>query len=259
VTRSRFEIDGDVALVTGASSGIGQAIAERFAAAGVDVVICSRERDHVAPVAESIEEASASEALAIECDVTDRDAVEALVEAAVEEFGALDVLVNNAGGSFVANFEDVSPNGWRTIVDVNLTGAYHCTQAAADALKEGGGSVVNLSSVAGRDGAPGMTPYAAAKAGVEALTTSLAQEWAAEDVRVNAIAPGFVATPGVASQLGIDPGEIDREVVDRRIATSEEIAAIAHFLASRGASFVTGETIPARGAPEPVSFPEAES
>lgn len=259
MTEPRFEIDGDVALVTGGSSGIGEAIAERFAAAGVDVVVCSREQDHVDPVAESIEETTASEALAVECDVTDRDAVEAMIDATVAEFGGLDVLVNNAGGSFVANFEDVSPNGWRTIVDVNLTGTYHCTQAAADALKDGGGSVVNLSSVAGREGAPTMTPYAAAKAGVEALTRSLAQEWAPAGVRVNAIAAGFVATPGIAQQLGIDPGAIDREVVDRRIATSEEIAAIAHFLASRGASFVTGETLTARGAPEPISFPEAQS
>jgi len=256
VSTDQFSIDGDTAIVTGSSSGIGEAIAERFAADGTDVVVCSREMDNVEPVAESIDAEQPGDALAVECDVTDRDAVAALVGATVEEFGGVDVLVNNAGASFMANFDDISENGWSTIVDINLTGTVNCIQEAADALKDGGGSVVNFSSVAGQQGAPYMSHYAAAKAGVENLTTTLAFEWADDDVRINCIAPGFVATPGVASQMGVTGEDIDRDDVDRRIGTSEEIADVAQFLASPAASYLTGETITARGVPDIMETPE---
>ncbi len=249
----RFSVSG-TAVVTGASSGIGRAIAERFAADGADVVVCSREQANVDPVAEGIREDGGS-ALAVECDVTDRDAVDALVEATVEEFGGLDVLVNNAGASFVAGFEDISPNGWDTILDVNLGGTYHCTQAAADHLKDGGGAVVNVASVAGQEGAPYMSHYAAAKAAIINLTRTLAAEWASEDVRVNCIAPGFVATPGLESQMGVSADDIDREDVDRRIGVSGEIADVARFLASPAASFVVGETVTAGGVPQGEEVP----
>ena len=257
MTTGQFHISGDVAIVTGASSGIGEAIAKRFAEDGVDVVICSREADNVEPVAEAIEDSDRpGDALAVECDVTDRDAVDALVEATVEAFGGLDVLVNNAGASFMANFDDITPNGWKTIVDINLTGTYHCTSAAAEELADGGGSVINLSSVAGQQGAPYMSHYAAAKAGVENLTKTLAFEWASDGVRVNCIAPGFVATPGVEQQMGVSAEEIDREEVDRRIGTSEEIATIAQFLASPASSYVVGETITAAGVPDIMESPD---
>jgi len=255
VSTDQFSVDGQTAIVTGSSSGIGRAIAERFAADGADVVVCSREQDNVDPVAEDIE-AEGGSALAVECDVTDRDAVEALVEATVEEFGGVDILVNNAGASFMANFDDISENGWETIVEINLSGTVNCTQVAGEHLKEGGGTVINFSSVAGQQGAPYMSHYAAAKAGIENLTTTLAFEWADDDVRVNCIAPGFVATPGVASQMGVTADELDREDVDRRIGTSEEIADVAQFLASRASSYLTGETITARGVPDIMESPE---
>ncbi|MEM4782545.1 MAG: SDR family NAD(P)-dependent oxidoreductase [Halalkalicoccus sp.] len=251
----RFGVDGQVAVVTGASSGIGRAIAERFAAGGARVVVCSREQGNVDPVAEGIEEAG-GEALAVECDVTDRGAVEGLIEATVEEYGGLDCLVNNAGASFMAGFDDISENGWRTIVNINLHGTYHCTQAAAEHLKDGGGTVINLSSVAGQRGSPYMSHYGAAKAGVINFTTTLAAEWAADDVRVNCIAPGFVATPGVESQMGVSAENIDRDEVDRRIGLSAEIADIAQFLASPASSYVVGETITAGGVPRVEDVPE---
>ncbi|AFO57252.1 MULTISPECIES: SDR family NAD(P)-dependent oxidoreductase [unclassified Natrinema] len=251
MSTDQFSVDGDVALVTGSSSGIGKSIAERFAADGVDVVVCSREQDNVDPVAEAINEGdSPGEALAVECDVTDRDAVEALVEATVETFGGLDVLVNNAGASFMADFDDISPNGWKTIMDINVNGTYHCTHAAAEPLKDGGGSVINLASVAGQRGSPLMSPYGAAKAAVINLTTTLSYEWADDDVRVNCIAPGFVATPGVESQMGVSADTIDREEVARRIGTVEEIADVTQFLASPASSYVVGETITVQGVPQ---------
>jgi 3-oxoacyl-[acyl-carrier protein] reductase len=253
----RFGVEGQTAIVTGASSGIGREIAEQFAAGGADVVVCSREQGNVDPVAESITASDRpGEALPIECDVTDREAVEALVAATVEEFGGLDTLVNNAGASFMATFDDISENGWKTIVDINLHGTYHCTQAAGESLADGGGTVINLASVAGQQGAPYMSHYAAAKAGVINLTTTLAHEWAGDGVRVNCIAPGFVATPGIESQMGISADEVDRSTVERRMGLSEEIADIAQFLASPASSFVVGETLTAAGVPDIMESPE---
>jgi 3-oxoacyl-[acyl-carrier protein] reductase len=256
VTVEQFSVDGQTAIVTGASSGIGRAVAERFAADGANVVVCSREQGNVDPVAEGIDDAHGERALAVECDVTDRDAVEALVEATVEEFGGVDCLVNNAGASFMASFDDISENGWQTIVDINLTGTYNCTQAAGEHLKDGGGTVINLSSVAGQKGSPYMSHYGAAKAAVINLTTTLANEWAGEDVRVNCIAPGFVATPGVESQMGVSADDVDREAVERRIGTSEEIADLAQFLASPASSYIVGETVTAAGVPDVMESPE---
>jgi len=267
----RFSLADSTAVITGASSGIGRAIAEEFAADGADVVVCSREQGNVDPVAEAINEIAESaggddgedtrdtghgRCLAVECDVTDRDAVDALVEATVDEFGGLDVLVNNAGASFMAPFEDISANGWETIVDINLHGTFHCTQAAGDHLADGGGAVVNLASVAGQRAAQYMSHYGAAKAGVINLTETLALEWAERDVRVNCIAPGFVATPGVEQQMGVSADEVDRGDVDRRIGTSEEIADIARFLASDAASYMTGETVAAQGVPQGEELPQ---
>ena len=248
---AQFGIEGQTAIVTGASSGIGRAIAETFAESGANVVICSREQENVDPVAEGISDSDRpGECLAIECDVTDREAVEALVDATVEEFGGLDCLVNNAGASFMAGFDDISENGWKTIVDINLHGTYHCTQAASEPLADGGGTVINFSSVAGQRGAPYMSHYAAAKAGVVNFTRTIANEWADRNVRVNCIAPGFVATPGVESQMGVSADNIDRESVDRRIGLSEEIADITQFLASDASSYIVGETITAGGVPD---------
>ncbi|MFC7098085.1 SDR family NAD(P)-dependent oxidoreductase [Halobaculum marinum] len=258
----RFSLAGDVAVITGASSGIGRAIAEQFAADGADVVVCSREQENVDPVADGVNEAAEAadgdhgRCLAVECDVTDRDAVDALVEATVEEFGGLDVLVNNAGASFMAGFEDISENGWKTIVDINLHGTFHCAQAAGEHLADGdGGAIVNLASVAGQRAAQYMSHYGAAKAGVINLTETLALEWAGRDVRVNCIAPGFVATPGVETQMGVSADEVERGDVDRRIGTSEEIADVARFLASDAASYMTGETVAAQGVPQGEQLP----
>ena len=258
MTNQRFDLTGETAIVTGASSGIGKTIAEQFASEGADVVVCSREIDNVDPVAAGIEESERSgRALAVECDVTDREAVEALVDATAEEFGGVDVLVNNAGASFMADFEEISPNGWETIVDINLTGTFHCTQVAGERMREdGGGVVINVASVAGQRGSPRMSHYGAAKAGVINLTKTLSHEWAGDGVRVNCIAPGFVATPGVESQMGVSADEIDRSEVERRIGTTEEIADLAQFLASPASSYVVGETVTAAGVPRIDESPE---
>lgn len=256
-TSSPSNLKGTTAIITGASSGIGEIIAERFAADGATVVICSREQKNVDPVAERIEE-SGGKALAVECDVTDREAVEALVTATVEEFGSVDTLINNAGTRFMTDFDAISEDEWKTVIDVNLHGTYHCTQAAGKHLKEGGGTVINLglSSPAGQRGTPHLSHYSAAKAAVINLTTTLAYEWASDNVRVNCIAPGFVATPAVEAGLGISAAEIDRNEVERSIALPIEIADIAQFLASPASSHIVGETITVDGVPRIEEIPE---
>jgi len=249
MTGSRFGVEGRTAIVTGASRGIGRGIAERFAAEGADVVVCSREQEAVDAVAEDLADAP-GRSLAVECDVRDRGAIESMVDATVERFGGVDVLVNNAGASFMADFEEISENGWKTVVDINLHGTFHCSQAAGAYMRsDGGGVIVNFASRAGLRLSPGMSHYGAAKAGVINLTASLANEWASDGVRVNCIAPGLVATPGVETQMGIVAEDIDRADVDRRVGTTEEIADIAQFLASPASSYINGETIPAKGVP----------
>lgn len=245
----RFSLDGKTAVVTGGSSGIGRAITELFAADGADVVACSRTLADVEAVADDVADSDRpGRVYPVECDVTDRGDVEALADAAVEEFGGVDVLVNNAGGAGGEPFDEVTPEAWRSVVDVNLTGSYHCTQAFGDRLKASGGAVVNVGSMAGEYGVPGMVPYSAAKAGVSTLTRALAAEWADEDVRLNAVAPGFVATEGVREMLGVDR-DIDRSKAARNIGTPAEVADLVRFLASPAASFVSGETVEITGSP----------
>lgn len=256
--REQFGVSGQTAIVTGSSSGIGRAIVERFAADGANVVVTSRSQANVEPVAQAIndrtegERSSSGRALAIECDVTDRAAVEALRETTIEEFGGIDVLVNNAGASFMADFEDISPNGWKTIVDINLHGTYHCTQVIGEHMREAdGGRIVNIASVAGQHGSVEMSHYGAAKAAVINFTTSLAANWAEEGIWANCIAPGLVATEGVRSQMGVERSgeEIDRTSADRRIGRPDEIADVAQFLASPASSYLNGETISVKGVP----------
>jgi 3-oxoacyl-[acyl-carrier protein] reductase len=273
VTTDQFSVNGRTAIVTGSSSGIGRAIVERFAADGANVVVTSRDQANVEPVAEAINEranegkvgggrsgggdgdggeSSRGRAIAVECDVTDRAAVEALREATIEEFGSVDVLVNNAGASFVADFEEITPNGWKTIVDINLHGTYHCTQVIGEGMRErGGGRIINVASVAGQRGSKGMSPYGAAKAAVINFTTSLAANWAEEGIWANCIAPGLVATEGVRSQMGVKEGAetIDRAEADRRIGRPGEIADVTQFLASPASSYLNGETITVKGVP----------
>ena len=256
----QFSVAGQTVVITGSSQGIGKVTAERFAEQGANVVVSSRSQEKIDEVVAGIEERDApGGAIAVECDVRERDAVESLVDAAVSEFGSLDTMVNNAGASFMASFDDISENGWKTIVDINLHGTFHCSQAAGGVMQDqdGGGQIVNLASVAGTQGSPRMSHYGASKAGVVNLTASLANEYAEHDIRVNCIAPGLVATPGVASQMGITAGEIDRDAVDRRIGRPEEIADAIQFLASDASSYLIGETIEVKGVPR-IGETEAE-
>jgi 3-oxoacyl-[acyl-carrier protein] reductase len=216
---NRFSLEGQTAVVTGGSSGICRTITELFVADGADVVAWSRTLEDVAGVADAVAESDRpGDVHLVECDVTDREDVEALADAAVDEFGGVDVLVNNAGGAGGDPFDEAAPEDWRQVLDVNLTGTYNCTQAFAEPLKASGGSVLNIGSMAGEYGVPGMVPYSAAKSGVSAFTRALAAEWDEENVRLNAVAPGFVGTDKVRDKLGVER-DVDRRNAARNIGT----------------------------------------
>jgi NADP-dependent 3-hydroxy acid dehydrogenase YdfG len=185
-------LDDSVALVTGASSGIGAETAVQLAAEGADVAVAARRRERLEDVASRIE-ATGSEALVVPTDVTEPEDVEAMISETVDELGGLDVLVNNAGVMLLESVEDADPENWRTMVEVNLLGLMDATKAALPHLRDGG-HVVNVSSVAGRVAGPTSSGYNATKFGVNAFTEAFRQEETENGVRTTLVEPGFVAT-----------------------------------------------------------------
>ena len=258
------KLDGKTAIVTGSSSGIGRGIAERFAEEGANVVTNSRSRERAEETADAIREAG-NAAVAVEADVSERADAERLVERATEEFGGLDVMVNNAGISHIAPVLEMPEDEWRRVIDVNLTGVFFGAQAAGRAMVEGGegGQIINVSSIFGSIGVQGRAPYNASKGGVNNLTRAFAVELAEHDVHVNALAPGFIKTAldEQTREADEDEGETDREPWPRygyedadienrtplgRFGSVEEMGTCALFLAS-GDHYVTGEVMHADG------------
>lgn len=241
-----FSLEGKIALVTGASRGLGRSIALGFAEAGADVAIAARTVDDLETLAKEID-ATGRRALAIETDVTDRDQIERMITRTSEELGRLDVLVNNAGGSnFASPVLGLRPAGWDKIIALNLDSVFHATQLGAQAmLASGGGSIIQMASVAGIEGAPGLSMYSAAKGGVRLFTKAVAKELAASGVRVNCIAPGWIDTP-LNDWMTSDEGtlqEAEKMIPMGRIGKPEEIVGAAIYLASDASSFVTGTTL----------------
>lgn len=245
MTMERFSLEGKSAVVTGASRGIGRAIALGFAEAGADVAVAARSEGDLETLAKEID-ALGRRAVVIPTDVMQRDQIENLVNRAVKEFGKLDIFVNNAGGSnFMAPLTSLRPAGWDKLRTLNLDSVFHGTQFAAQAMVDNGGSIIQIASVAGIQGAQGLSPYSAAKGGVRLFTQAVAKELATSNVRVNCIAPGWIDTP--LNEFMKEDENILKMMTDMipmgRFGTSEEIAAAAIYLASDAASFVTGTTL----------------
>jgi len=241
-----FDLTGQVALITGASRGIGLAIAEALAAAGARVVLASRKQEAVDAAAARIR-AAGGEALAVAAHTGEAAAVEALVARAAEQFGGLDILVNNAATNpHFGPFLTADESHWDKILDVNVKGYFRMAKACVPAMRaRGGGKIVNVASVAGLEPQPMMGVYCVSKAAVLMMTEVLAAELAADNIQVNAIAPGFVKTK-FSQVLWSTEAIHDRlvqAVPQKRMAAPEEIAGIALYLASPASSFTTGATI----------------
>lgn len=242
----QFDLSGKVALITGASRGIGAAIAHAYSAAGAKVILASRKQDALDTVADAIH-ANGGIALAVATHTGDSGAINTLVARASEEFGGIDILVNNAAtnphfGPILTSDE----SHWDKILDVNVKGYFRLIKACVPSMQaRGGGKIINLASIAGKAPLSGMGIYSVSKAAVLMLTEVLAVELAADNIQVNAIAPGFVKT-AFSRAIWDDPDLHDATVAripQRRIANVDEITGMALYLASSASSFTTGATI----------------
>lgn len=249
-TSPNFDLSGKVAVITGASRGIGEAIAHAYAAAGAQVVIASRKVEGLQPVADAID-AAGGNVLAVPVHTGDIDSINGLVQQAVEKFGGIDIVVNNAATNpHFGPIMTAEDSHWDKILEVNVKGYFHVVKACVESMKaRGGGKVINLASVAGREPQAGMGIYCVSKAAVIMLTEVLAGELAADNIQVNAIAPGFIQTK-FSSAIWSNPTVnelVVNKIPQKRIAQPSELTGIALYLASGASSFTTGGTFTVDG------------
>ncbi len=234
-------------LITGGGTGLGRGMAQRFLELGAMVYICGRREEVLVQTAAELAEATHGTIHALPCDVRNLDAVEGMIDAIWRE-GPLDVLVNNAAGNFIARTEELSPGAWNSVINIVLMGTLNCTTACGRrwlAAKHPG-TVLSISATYAPVGSAYVVPSAVSKAGVEALTRSLAVEWGNRGIRMNAIAPGPIPTQGAFSRVLPHPG-LEAVALDRnplhRFGTVEELANLAAFLVSEGSGYINGEVI----------------
>jgi len=240
-------LEGRTALITGGGSGLGFSMAQRFLQLGARVALAGRSEERLTAALDALGDLRAR-AYTMSCDVRDAEAVEALIRGVADHFGGIDIVVNNAAGNFLAATEDLSPNAFDAIVRIVLHGSFHVSTAAARHMiaRGAGGTILNIVTTYAWTGSAFVVPSAAAKAGVLAMTRSLAVEWAAYGIRTNAIAPGPFPTEGAWSRLLPTP-ELEEQARDRipvgRFGRHEELAELAAFLVSDAAGFINGECV----------------
>lgn len=247
--QSRTSVDqslkGKVAVVTGAGRGLGRAMALALAEAGADVALAARSKDQLESVAAEVEQVG-RRALSVPTDVTDADAVQALVDATVADLGGLDILVNNSGVISSTPLLDQEPEDWQRVMDTNVRGTYLATRAAgAHMVEQGSGKVINVASNFAFKGVAHHASYCASKAAIVAFTRAMAVEWARYGVQVNALAPGYFATD-MNAELRADPDALSkvlRAVPARRMGEAHELAGWLVLLAGPQSDFMTGETV----------------
>ena len=240
-------LKGKSIIVTGGGTGLGKSMATRFAELGANLVITSRRQEVIDKTAEELRD-HGGKVLAIACDVRAPEQVNDMVSQTVDEFGKIDILLNNAAGNFISPTEDLSPNAFKTIVDIVLNGTFNCTQAAGKVMREkDGGVILNIVTTYAWTGSGYVVPSASAKAGVLAMTRSLAVEWAKYGIRTLAIAPGPFPTKGAWSRLAPPGLGIEKKMRNRvplkRVGEHIELANLASYLVSDQAAYINGEVV----------------
>lgn len=226
-----MSLDGKVAVVTGGTKGIGEAIADRLAEMGAKVVVCARQK-------------SETRHRFVKADMCVSGDCKGMVEEAVREFGRVDILVNNAGIYPFKPFLEMTEDEWKEVLDVNLNGVFRCTKAAVPhMIKQGGGKIVNVASIAGIIGFPGLAHYCTTKAGLIGFTRTLALELAPKKINVNAVAPGAIRTPGTEGMLASGEEGFLKSIPWGRIGEPRDIANAVAFLCSDESDYVTGHTL----------------
>ena len=242
----KFELGGKVALVTGASRGIGEAIAMKLGESGATVLCAARSADRVKEVASRIT-AAGGKAVAVELDISSPDSREK-VKALIEEHERIDILVNNAGVTADDLFIRMKPEAWDSVIRTNLDSMFHVTQEVVKKMiRTRWGRVINITSVVGLSGNPGQTNYAASKAGIVGFTKALALEVGSRNVTVNAVAPGFVVTAMTDAMTDQAKAAMEERIALRRLGTPKDVAAAVAFLASEEAGYITGHVLNVSG------------
>ena len=244
-------LTGQTAIVTGGGTGIGLAVARALGKLGATVAIASRSTEHLAAGAEALA-SDGIRAIQVQVDVRDPAQVDRMVVEVLAATGRIDILINNAAGNFICRAEDLSPNGWNAVIGIVLNGSFYCSRAVGRHMIQsgGGGSIVSILANYAWTGSAGTIHSASAKAGVLAMTQTLAVEWAPHNIRVNAVAPGPIESPGAARQLWSSDAaiqEITAGVPLGRWGRASEIADAVSFLVSPHASYITGDVLTVDG------------